>query len=140
MSPANRPGITVFGRRVQWVALGMTILMVTLVVINVANSGVLEATPLGDVVAVLAATSAALLVAGWWSRVHAFTELGLLAAGAVYAARAVFILLLDGPVMGVFLSVGACVIAFGSYLSERESGQPRRWAFGPRVGVHSGSR
>ena len=115
----NLPGRRVFGRPVKPVAGGFVILMLTLAVFNTIDAGVLGATVLGHVTGALAGVSAVTLLAGWWGSWQRVAEAGLLAAFAAYGLRGLFVLFTQGPwVQAVWLSLGAAVIAWGSFVLE----------------------
>lgn len=107
-------------------ALGLAVIMATFVVYNIANVGVFESSPLGDVVAVLAFAVVVLLVGGWWWRVPRMVEWGLAGAAGVYITRTVFVLFVNPRIEGVWIGVGVAIIAAGAYLGEltHRKGQP----------------
>lgn len=122
MTAGDLVGVTVLQRPVKVVALGMTILMLALAWLNLANRDAgLGDSVLGDVVGATALVAAVALLGGWWGRSQRMAEVGLLLAFGVYLARTVFLLATAPADQGVLLGIGAAVIAGGSYLLERES-------------------
>ena len=119
MTAGDLPGLMPFSRPIKPVALGMSLLMLTLVVVNLTNVGELKDTALGDAIAVMAGAAAVCLWAGWLARSQRMAEAGLLLAAVTYVTRSAFILLDLGPGnMGVWLGAGAAVIAGGAFLLE----------------------
>lgn len=112
-------GVRLFGRPLKPLALGMMMLMVTLTVYNVTHSSAFGELILGDVVAVLAGTAAVTLFLGWLRESQRMAEAGLLLAATVYVTRSAFLLFVGGPVTeGVYLGLGAAVMAGGAFLLE----------------------
>ena len=119
MTAGDLEGVTVMGRPIKPVALGLTILMLSLLVINLTGVGELTGTLLARVIAVMAGTAAVTLVAGWVWRSQRMAQAGLLLAAIVYITRSAFIALDSGiGSIGVWLGGGAGVIAAGAYLLE----------------------
>lgn len=111
--------VSILGRPIKPVALGLTILMVTLTVSNVTGAGVLGDVALSRVLAAGAAVSAILLTAGWVTGKQGLAEAGLLATAAGNIARSSFLMMTYGPgQQSVWLSMGVTVIAAGAYLLE----------------------
>lgn len=119
MTAGDLEGVTVLGRPVKPVALGLSILMVALVAINIADAGELRDAALGDGIAVMAGTAAVCLWVGWIARSQRMAEAGLLLSTVVYVLRSAFIAFDAGfGSIGVYLGAGAAVIAGGAYLLE----------------------
>lgn len=119
MTRGDLPGWRLFDRPVKPVAGGAVVLMVTLMVVNVANIGVLASTMVGDVVAAMASMAAAALLAGWWGRWQPAAEAGLLLTCLCYILQAAFVALTVGPLTErVWTSAGAAVVAGGAFLLE----------------------
>lgn len=112
--------IRFFNRPFKPVALGFFILMSTLVLFNISDAGILGASALGDGVAILAAISATALFAGWAFRSQTMARVGLLLAFTTYIIRASFLFFTFGAIgsEGLWLGLGAALIAGGSYLLE----------------------
>jgi len=106
------------GRRLHVVALGVTLYLAVLVLFNLLDEGALHEAWSGDVVALGAAISAALLCAGWWSRSPRQTRVGLLAAAFVITARSLFLLFVGPNVIGIWLGLAVAFIAAGTYVRE----------------------
>lgn len=125
MTRGDLEGLTFFNRPIKPVALGITVLMVSITVFNLQHDGVFGSTLLATSVALLAFTSAVCLTAGWLGRLQQMAEIGLLLASITYVIRGSFLLLLLGPSeQGVWLSLGASVISGGSFLLERWDTHP----------------
>ena len=120
MTKGDLDGLLVFGRPVKPLALGMTVLMVALTVQNVFHVGAFGDLILGDVVAALSSVAAVTLFLGWWRSSQRMAELGLLLAATVYVTRSAFLLFIGEPATeGIYLGLGAAVMAGGAYLLER---------------------
>ena len=100
------------------VGVGLMIYMLTLVVFNVIDAGVLGGQWDGDIVSVIAGISAAAIVAGWWWGNRRMSMYGYLIASWVIMLRTTFLLLEDATVIGVWLGFGVACIAGGSYVKE----------------------
>lgn len=119
MTKGDLDGWLVWGRPLKPVALGTSILMLTLVVSNVTHTGIFGPLWLGDVIAGLSAVSFICLTVGWFGRHQMSAEVGLLLACTTYLLRASMALFLDGPgEQAVYLSIGAAVITGGAFLLE----------------------
>jgi len=113
-------GVQIWGRPIKPVALGLSLLMLTLAVVNITDTGVFEDMLLGDVVAVLAVGSFTALMVGWFARYQIAAEIGLFSASIVYLIRASFAAFTLGiQSETVYLSLGVAVVAGGSFLLER---------------------
>lgn len=122
MTKGDIDGWAPWGRPVKPVAIGMCVLMATLTVFNILDAGELGALRLGDIVSVLTGTALAALVCGWAIRSQRMAEIGLFTAMVAYLLRMFFLLLTVGPTeQGVYLSLGAVIIAGGSYRLEVRS-------------------
>ena len=126
MTGMDLDGIRFLGRQVKPVAFGLSIIMATLLVYNVANIGIFGGLILGDIVAVGAAVALTTLTAGWWARSQRMAEFGLFTAFLVYTCRTAFLLLTKPEAEGVALGVGIAVIAAGSWLLERDESRRQR--------------
>lgn len=116
--------LTVWGRALKPVHAGFMWLMTVLVVYNVTDAGALGSSWLGDAIAIVAASAAGCLAAGWAARSQAMAAAGLFLSGVVYTARAVFVGLMDGFwAQGLWLSLGAVIIAWGSWRLETVAGE-----------------
>lgn len=127
MTKGDLNGFRVLGRQVKPVAFGFTGLMVTICILNIIDFDHFEDNVLGDFVALLAAVSAGLLIAGWVGKQQWAAEYGLLTAAVVYVIRGSFVGLLYGPSSeGLWLSLWAATIAGGAFLLERLDTHPTR--------------
>ncbi len=119
MTKGDLDKVTFMGRPLKPVALGLTILMITLAVANWTDNGLLGDNILSHILAAIAGLSALLLTAGWIAGKQRIAEIGLLGAAAVNIARSSFLLFTFGPgQQSVWLSLGVTVIAGGAYLLE----------------------
>lgn len=121
MPPLNLP-VTVWGRPVKPVGLFLSLSALVVVVINVLDLGILTASAWGDLVGVVMAAAAALLVAGWVTRSQRLAELGLLCAFAAWLFRfwiGGLVVGFDIDHEGVWLSLCWAGIAGGSWALER---------------------
>lgn len=119
MSRGDLGALLMFGRSVKPVPLGMMVLMATLATVSVVNAGELHGTVLGDLIGMTALGSFTMLGWGWVARSQSAVEAGLLLACATYVLRSSFIALTVGVSdQGVFLGLGAAIIAGGAYLLE----------------------
>jgi hypothetical protein len=110
----------VLGRPLKPVALGMAVLMLTLTVVNLLNLGDLGATSFGDLVSIMSGASFITLMGGWIGKSQQAAEAGLLLACITYVLRSSFLFLTNGPSShGVYLGIGAAIIAGGAYLLEK---------------------
>jgi hypothetical protein len=121
-------GITFLGRRIKPVALGLAIVMATLLIYNLFNIGIFKELFLGDIVSIAAAISLSTLIAGWWSGSQRLAEVGLFSAALVYICRTAFLLLTKPEAEGVALGFGIIVIAFGSWLLEKDESRRQKGA------------
>lgn len=123
MTKGDLDGVTFLGRPVKPLALQFAVLMATLMVYNIVDKGAFGNLMLGDVVAVMAVTSAACLTAAWVMRSQRMAEVGLLLACIVYVTRSAFLLLATGwQAQGVWLGLGAAIGAGGAFLLETWDG------------------
>lgn len=119
MTKGDLDGVLFLGRPLKPLALGMAVLMLTLSVYNVLHLSAFGGLFLGDVVAVLAAVAVVTLTVGWYYGSQRMAEAGLLLAATVYVTRSAFLLFVSGPgTEGVYLGLGAAVMAGGAYLLE----------------------
>lgn len=120
MTKGDLDGVMPFGRPMKPVAMGVSVLMLTLLTANITQTGVFGSLPLGHIIIALAGVSVGLLVVGWVAKNQVMAEFGLLAATIVYVTRASFVLFAFGwQHEGIYLSAGGAIIAGGSYLLER---------------------
>ncbi len=125
MPPMNLSS-TFLGRPIKPVAFGLSIVMITFIVANIYNTGVLGTSRWGDVVAVLSLAAWGTLNWGWFRNAQRVAELGLLLSTLVLTIRAIFVLLTLGPsIQSFWLSSGVAVVAGGSYLLERADPRDR---------------
>lgn len=119
MSKGDLDGIRFLGRAIKPVALGMSLAMLFLTISNIADTGRLEDSWLGDVIALISVVSFVLLMGGWWGKWQRWAELGLVAAFTAWMIRFAF-LLLTTPwySQGTWLSLSSGIIAGGAYLLE----------------------
>lgn len=127
MTKGDLNGFRVLGRPIKPVAFGLAGLMVTISILNLANLDHFHDNLFGDLIAVMSAVSAGLLIAGWVGKQQWAAEYGLLTAAAVYVIRGSFVGLLYGPSSeGLWLSLWAATIAGGAFLLERLDTHPTR--------------
>jgi hypothetical protein len=120
MTKGDLEGLRLLGRPVKPVALGLMFSMAVLCVFNVTDAGVLGATRIGDVVAIMAGAAVLMLTAGWALRSQPMAEAGLFTAGLTMVLRSTFLFALQGVGnVGVWLGVGTAIIALGAFLLER---------------------
>jgi len=124
MSKGDLDSVHFFGRPFKPVALGLSLAMLVLVVVNLEDTGRLGATWTGDVVAVLAGASFLTLMAGWWTRSQLLAEYGLVLACATYVLRGTFLALTIFPDQSMWFSFSTAIVAGGAFLLERTD--PRR--------------
>ena len=118
MTRGDLEGVTLWGRPIKPVGLGVSVLMGTLMVANFYEVGIFGDTVLAMGIAVLSGIAFVLLVWGWVGRIQRFAEYGLLLAAFTYMARALFAFFTLGVTQSSFLSLGAVIISGGSYLLE----------------------
>ena len=121
MTGMDIDGVLFAGRKIKPVALGLSVILLTICVYNLFDIGLFGTLILGDLVAVASAVTIGTLVAGWWFRSQRMAEAGLMLAFIVYALRTVFVLLTDPTIEGVPIGVGIVIIAGGSYILEHAS-------------------
>lgn len=121
MTKGDIDGVTVFGRPFKPVALGLSIAMTVLVVVNVHGTGRLGEGWLGHVIAVIAASSLFFLVAGWWARWQVWAEIGLLLACSTYLIRGIFLAFTDWQDQAMWFSFSTALIAGGAFWLEVNS-------------------
>lgn len=118
MATSTDNRLTVAGRPLKPVAMGLTL---TMVIVTQANlRGVDRGTdaPLSYLVAGLSVAATLALIAGWFTGNGRLMRIGLLLVVAVYTARAVFIAMASGSDQAVWFSLATVIIAGGSYLLE----------------------
>lgn len=119
MPPMNLP-VTIWGRPVKPVALGLAIMMLIFAIFNVLNLDVFYVSIWGDVVGLTAFASFAIFTVAWIINSQRLAEYGLALAAGVFIARCIALLLINGwEAQGVYFSAGAAIIAAGSYFLER---------------------
>ena len=121
MPPLNLD-VTVWGRPVKPVALFLTLSALVVAAINVLDVGILQTSAWGDLVGVVMAGAASLLVVGWVTRSQRIAEVGLIAAFMAWLFRFWIGGLVTGFQLaheGVWLSLCWAGIAGGSWALER---------------------
>ena len=127
MTKGDLNGFRVLNRPVKPVAFGLSFLMVTIAIINVLDLDHFLDNVLGDLIAIMAAASGGLLIAGWFGKQQWAAEYGLLSAATVYIIRGTFIGLMYGlSDEELLLSYGTAIIAGGAFLLERLDSHPTR--------------
>lgn len=121
MTHGDVPGVTVFGRPLKPVALGLTLTMVIVAQANFRSEDRGTEYPLSFVLAILAVAAAVTLAVGWLGGRQKVAEIGLLLVVGVYAARAAFIQMVSPFDQAVFFSLATVVIAGGAYILEASS-------------------
>ena len=133
MTKGDLDGVQIWGRPIKPVALGLSLLMLTLAVVNITDTGVFEDMLLGDVVAVLAVGSFTALMVGWFARYQIAAEIGLFSASVVYLIRGSFAVF-TGDSVGNRVSVPGCRGRCGRELFVGEMGSHRVSQSPPRSG------
>lgn len=119
--------ITILGRPVKPVALGLALAMVTLLSTGVAGTGLLGGTHWGYAVAAAAAGALALFAVGWFAGSQRLAEWALAGAFFTLTARTAFLFITTGAGHPApWLSLSLCIIAGGSYWLERVDGYRSR--------------
>lgn len=119
MPPLNLP-VSILGRPLKPLAFGMAIAMVVLCLAGLFDTGALDGSLWGDVVALIAAASCTSFMAGWWARNQPMAEAGLLLACWVFTTRAAALLFIGGAgSIAAWLSIASAIIAGGAYVLER---------------------
>ena len=119
--------ITILGRPVKPVALGLALAMATLLTTGITGTGLLGGTHWGNAVAVAAAGALVLFVVGWVRGSQRLAEWALGGAFFAMAARTVFLFITAGAGQPApWLSGALCIIAGGSYWLERVDGYRSR--------------
>ena len=127
MTKGDLNGFRILNRPVKPVAFGLSFLMVTISIMNVLDLDHFLDNVLGDLIAIMAAASGGLLIAGWLGKQQWAAEYGLLSAATVFIIRGTFIGLMYGlSDEGLWLSYGAAIIAGGAFLLERLDTHPTR--------------
>ena len=121
MTKGDLTGVSFFGRPFKPVSLGLVVIMTTLLVYNLTNTGIFGDRVGGDIVAAAAAVSIGLLTASWWARSQWMLEVGLFLACLTYIGRTAYLLMVKPEAEGVALGLGIIIIAGGAYLLERTS-------------------
>ncbi len=121
MPPLNLPKYMIFGRPIKPVTFGMTFLMAVNAITGIANIGVFQSSPLGDVLSVFGGVAFTAFVAGWCYKNQSLIELGLAIATGMWVARCFFLILYHGYSIdeSAFLNFGVALVSGGSYLLER---------------------
>lgn len=123
MTKGDLDGVTLLGRPIKPVALGISVIMASYTLFNVLNLGVFQDIILGNVLSVIAGMSFVLLTVGWWGKSQKMAEWGLLAAAVTFLLRSSFVFLVGGfKDERVYLTLGMVTISCGAYLLERWDG------------------
>jgi hypothetical protein len=115
----------VWNRRLQPLALGLTLTMIIIAQANVRGIDRGTEPPISYVVAIIAITSALLMIVGWISRRQRMIEWALLGVVFTYTARAVFIMFYSPWDQAVFFSIATVLMAGGAYYLEADERQSR---------------
>lgn len=126
VSRGDIPGLTIWGRPLKPVALGLTLTMVIVAQSNLRGADRGTEYPLSAILGVLAVAAAVTLAIGWIGKMQRIAELGLLLVVGVYAARAAFIQMVSPFDQAVWFSLSTVVIAGGAYILEASSNDGRR--------------
>jgi hypothetical protein len=121
MTKGDLDTITIAGRPMKPVAMGITLTMVVVASSNWRGFDRGTEPPLSYVVAALATTAIIALLWGWFGRNQRAAEIGLLLVVAAYSTRAAFVYLSSGLDQAVYFSLASVIIAGGSYLLEASS-------------------
>jgi hypothetical protein len=126
--PLNLP-VSVWGRPIKPLALGMAVAMIVLTLAGLLDRGALGRSLWGDFVALVAFSSFMAFLGGWWGQSQRMAEVALLLACGVFTTRAAALLMLHFEVLDIaaWLSVASAITAGGAYVLERVDprGQPR---------------
>ena len=127
MPPLNLP-VTVFGRPLKPLALGIVVAMLVLTLAGILDQGALHSSGWGDLVSAVAFASFTAFMGGWWARSQRMAEMALLLATGVFTARAAALLMLHFEILDVaaWLSVASAITAGGAYALERVDPRGRR--------------
>lgn len=119
MTKGDLTGLTVWGRPLKPVALGLTLTMVIVTQANIRGLDRGTQPPLSWLVALMSAAAVVTLLWGWIGRNQKAAEIGLLLVIGTYITRAAFIALESGlGEQAVWFSLATVVIAAGSYALE----------------------
>ena len=124
MTHGDVPGVTLFGRPLKPVALGLTLTMVIVAQSNLRGADRGTEYPLSIILGVLAIAAAVTLAVGWVGKMQRIAEVGLLLVVGVYVTRAVFIQMTSPWDQAVFFSMSTAIIAAGSFMLE--AAEPER--------------
>jgi hypothetical protein len=132
MAPLNLPKVTVFGRPVKPVALGLGISMCVIAWAAFTDVGVLDGSRWADLLGLGAFTVAGTLFVAWYKRSQSLAEAGLLMSFFVWVTRFMLVILVgNNPISqeGLWLSLAWVVISGGAYLLERAdpNTSPKKW-------------
>lgn len=114
----------ILGRPIKPVALGLALNVLVIAQANIRNDDRGIGQGLAYLLALAAGAAFVLLCAGWFMKRQRLAEYGLLLTAGVYMTRAIFVALENPWDQAIFFSVGAAIIAGGSYLLEATD--PRR--------------
>lgn len=119
MPPLNLP-ISVFGRPVKPVSIGLALIMITFMVANALDLGAFGPSAWGDILGVVAGGAFLLLMLAFIRNSQRLAELGLLFSATVFIVRGTFLLLTFGwSEEDLYFSFALAIIAAGSYFLER---------------------
>lgn len=127
MTAQDVPRLRVLGRPFKPVALGLALNVFIIAQANFRTDDRGIGGLLSIVLALTAGTALVLLCAGWFFGRQRLAEYGLLLTAGVYITRAIFVALGDPWDQSILFSIGAAIIAGGSYLLEAtdpKRGQP----------------
>jgi hypothetical protein len=110
----------VLNRRLQPVALGLTLTMIIIAQANIRGMDRGTQPPLSYLVSVIAALAALAMVIGWVSKRQRIVEWGLLGVVFTYMARAIFISIYSPWDQAIFFSLATVVLAGGAYYMEAD--------------------
>ena len=114
------------GRGWHAVGIGLSLYVLTLLIYNVQEAGVLQNAVESDILVAIAAVALVAMCAGWWTKNSRMMSIGFLVTGFLVVTRSVFLITQDWSIIGVWLGFSVGIIAIGSYVKEGHALQQER--------------